>query len=503
MKKVLDILLVEDSESDAQLILHELTHAGYDLRFQRTESESQFLSALSSHTWDLILCDYSMPSFNGLTALRLLKGRNLDIPFIFVSGAISEDTAVDAMKSGAHDYVMKSNLKRLAPAVERELREAAERSEKKQLHEETARIQKEMKKKDELFRSLIEHSSDGIALLDDKGNVVYSSPSMHRIFGYQTDNGRSAQYFAYVHPDDLGRVKASFERLAANPGEISVQEVRVRHSDKSWRWIEAASHNLLTDDKVGAIVVNYRDITERKIAEEELRRSQDQLRALAANLQIAREEERRNIAREFHDHLGQSLTALRMTLSMVHKQIANEDKTLSRPAVASEIQSIQVELDHITQSIRQTMSRLRPELLDQLGIVATLAAESERFEKRSGISCRFDSNIEDLPLDPLQSIALFRIFQEAMTNVARHSHATAVEVSVELAEKDLSMTIRDNGVGIDPGAESRVDSYGLTGMRERALLLNGTFEIEREEDCGTKVIVRMPIAAQYSDTPLP
>jgi two-component system, NarL family, sensor histidine kinase UhpB len=493
MNKELRILMVEDSEADAALILREITLAGYSPHLVRVDTEPGFRAALDTHSWDFILCDYSMPAFNGLTALRMFKERNLDIPFIFVSGAISEDIAVGAMKSGAHDYVMKSNLKRLGPAVERELRDAAERLEKRKLYEEKARIQEELTKKDELFRSLIEHSSDGISLLDGSGNVLYESPSMHRIFGYDAGRELREDFFRFVHPDDLSRVRKAFSHLAGNPGEISINEVRVKHSDNSWRWIETVGHNLLSDDKVGAIVVNYRDITERKIAEEELRRSQEQLRALAANLQLAREEERRNIAREFHDHLGQSLTALRMVLSMVHREVANREKRLSRAALGDEIQSIQEEIDRITQSIRHTMSELRPELLDQAGLLATLASEAERLQKRSGIRCRFNSTLEDFRLDPLRSIALFRIFQEALTNVVRHAQATEIDTCVQVTDDELMMTINDNGVGIDAGAEERIDSHGLIGMRERALLLNGTFEIAGKKGTGTRITVRMPI----------
>jgi two-component system, NarL family, sensor histidine kinase UhpB len=501
MNKELHILMVEDSEADAALILLELTQAGYRAQYERVETEPAFLAALDGRSWNIILCDYSLPAFDGLSALRLFKQRNLDIPFIFVSGAISEDIAVGAMKSGAHDYVMKANLRRLAPAVERELHDAADRLEKRKLHEETARIQKELAKKDELFRSLIEHSSDGVSLLDGSGRVVYESPSMHRIFGYDAGTEHREDFFRYIHPDDLVRAKRAFSRLAGSPGGIFYNEVRVKHSDNSWRWIETVGHNLLSDDKVGAIVVNYRDITERKRAEEELRRSQEQLRALAANLQVAREEERRNIAREFHDHLGQSLTALRMALSVLHRGITNREKQLSRAALANELQSIQQEIDRITQSVRQTMSELRPELLDQAGLLAALASEADRLQRRSGIRCRFTSNVEDLRLDPLHAIALFRVFQEALTNVVRHAQATEVDVCVHVSEDELVMTINDNGVGIDPGAEERIDSHGLIGMRERALLLNGTFSIAGEKGVGTRITVRMPLNQSVSTLP--
>ena len=128
-------LLVEDSDSDATLLLNELTQAGYDVQSRTVDTAEDFLSALNAQPWDVILCDYRMPRFDGRAALKIFKEQQLDIPFIFVSGAISEEIAVGAMKAGAHDYVMKTNLKRLVPAVEREIREARERREKKVLRE--------------------------------------------------------------------------------------------------------------------------------------------------------------------------------------------------------------------------------------------------------------------------------------------------------------------------------------------------------------------------------
>ena len=485
--------MVEDSESDAALALRELTKNGRRLTVKRVDTEADFLAALDRQGWDLVLCDFSMPHFNGLTALQLFRQRNLDIPFIFVSGAISEDTAVGAMKAGAHDYVMKTNLKRLAPAVEREIREASERREKRMLAEEASRIRVELQKRDELFRSLIEHSSDGILLVDADGLVVYESPSINRILGYEPESEQRFNFFDLIHPGDLERTKNAFAHLLKSPGGISTDELRVRHRDNSWRWIETVSHNLLRDEKIEAMVVNFRDITFRKHAEEQLRRSQEQLRALAANLQIAREEERRTIAREFHDQLGQSLTAMKMSLSLLRREVANPDKEYTRAEIASEIHALQQEIDRAAESVRHTMAELRPEMLDQFGIVATLGWEAERFAKRSGIRCTFTSNTEELRLDPHQSIALYRIFQEAITNVSRHSHATLVEATLSVSDQELMLSIRDNGVGIDSGAESRVDSFGLTGMRERAHLLNGSFEIIGEKETGTIVTIRMPM----------
>ncbi|HTP12406.1 MAG TPA: PAS domain S-box protein [Bacteroidota bacterium] len=493
MKKGIAVLLVEDSESDATLLLNELTQAGYDVESMRVDTAANFSAALDTRPWDVILCDFRMPSFDGLKALQLFKERRLDTPFIFVSGAISEEIAIEAMRAGAHDYVMKTNLRRLVPAVEREIHEASERREKNILREERARIEGEMRRRDVLFRSLIQFSSDGILLIDKDGAILYHSPSAARILSYSSDTLPGKSFFDLIHSDDLSSAKEYFQHLRSSPGNVSHHEVRLSCADGSVRWMGMVGHNLFEDGNVGAIVLNYRDITERKTAEEEMRRSQQQLRALAANLQVAREEERKSISREFHDLVAQSLTALKMGLSLLHREIAAQGRDLPLETIDAEIQSMRREIDHTTQTVRTTLSKLRPELLDQLGILAAMSWDIERFQKRSGIPCKLTSNAEEIPLDPKVSIALFRIYQEALTNIVRHAEATAVEVTVRADSDSLTMAIKDNGVGITSGSENESDSFGLIGMRERALLLHGTFHIEGAPSCGTTVTVTVPL----------
>jgi len=132
MKKSIRLLIIEDSEDDAELLVRKVTKSGYKIKYTRVESEKEMKSALQQEAWDLIISDYSLPNFTGLSAINLINQLKIDIPFIIVSGAIGEDIAVEAMKAGAHDYIMKDNLARLSPAIERELREAKIRNERKQ-----------------------------------------------------------------------------------------------------------------------------------------------------------------------------------------------------------------------------------------------------------------------------------------------------------------------------------------------------------------------------------
>ncbi|HEY6952595.1 MAG TPA: response regulator, partial [Bacteroidota bacterium] len=178
MKKHLRVLIVEDSEDDTLLLTRELRQAGYEIQHDRVATQRDFTTALNNNPWDLILCDYTMPHFSGMKALYLLREKDDETPFIFVSGTISETTAIQAMKAGANDYVLKNNLKRFVPAVERELRDAEERRQKKTL-------EGNLRKSEERFRALIDNSADGIALVAADGSLLYESPSTSRISGYQ------------------------------------------------------------------------------------------------------------------------------------------------------------------------------------------------------------------------------------------------------------------------------------------------------------------------------
>ncbi|HUI25872.1 MAG TPA: ATP-binding protein [Candidatus Kryptonia bacterium] len=257
----LRVLLVEDSEDDADLIIAELRRGGYAPSTHRVDESSAMAAALAEHPWDLVICDYSMPHFSAPAALRLLQESGLDLPFIVVSGNLGEDLAVQAMKAGAHDYLMKDKLARLVPAVARELREAAIRGERQRADEERMRTE-------QLFRALIENATDLIAIVNADGVVRYASPSHERVLGYASSDLVGRSTFDFVHADDLKRMRAAF-RGAARPETVAALEFRFRHRDGSWRRLEGIGKNLLHNPVVGGVVVNTRDITERVLAESE------------------------------------------------------------------------------------------------------------------------------------------------------------------------------------------------------------------------------------------
>jgi signal transduction histidine kinase len=227
-----------------------------------------------------------------------------------------------------------------------------------------------------------------------------------------------------------------------------------------------------------------RDITNFKRAEEALQKSRNQLRALAARVQSVREEERTRVAREIHDELGQALTSIKIDLSSLSRELPADKKQKS--------ESILKLVDETIQSVRRISTELRPVVLDAVGLVAAVEWAAGEFAARTGTKCQLDLPQDDVVIDQERATAVFRIFQETLTNVARH--ATATEVDVRLAENDgeLTLEVHDNGKGVSEEQLGSGSSLGILGMRERALLLGGELTIAGTLGEGTTVRVRIP-----------
>ena len=231
-----------------------------------------------------------------------------------------------------------------------------------------------------------------------------------------------------------------------------------------------------------------REIRERKAAEQHLKASEESLRALAAHVQSVREEEGTRIAREFHDQLGQELTALKMDVGWIASRLPADAQPLRERA-----QSMSGLIDSIIEGVRQIVARLRPDMLDQLGLIPAIAWQAEDFQRRSGIRCHAELPVEPVPLERSRSTALFRILQELLTNVARHANATRVDVRVRSDAGGVVLAVEDNGRGIDGAAVHSPKSLGLVGVRERVLPFGGRVEVEGAHGKGTLVKITLPM----------
>ena len=281
MTSSVQILLLEDDSSDAELIqvLLEADHLVCEVT--RVQTRAEFLTALENDEIDLILSDYKLPSFDGLSALKLASSARPDLPFIFVSGALGEELAIEALKIGATDYVLKTRLSRLVPSVRRALREAGERAEWRKAEEARQRAEHAVQANERRFRALIEHAYDVVLLSSAEGTILYASPSVQMMLGYAPEEliGRSG--YDLVHPDhrqeSISRMTQSMEQA----GAVVRGERLLLHRDGSPRWVENVIVNLFSEPSVQAAVLHLRDITERKQAEAALRDSEQRFRDFA------------------------------------------------------------------------------------------------------------------------------------------------------------------------------------------------------------------------------
>lgn len=249
------------------------------------------------------------------------------------------------------------------------------------------------------------------------------------------------------------------------------------------------SFNEKLESKIEERTLNLsKEVSEHLKAKAEITKQREELRMLSNRIQRIKEEENIKIAREIHDELGQSLTAINLELMWISKKYSNNIDIVNRMAILSEI------VNETIRTVRKISSALRPRLLDQLGILAAIRSYLTEFTKRSGIHCDTELPEGEINLDPILSTSLFRIFQEAVTNIARHSKASSALVKIEIHSGVLRMTIQDNGIGTNTvNGNSNGYSLGILGMKERAILLGGKLNILSQTGSGTEVKLEMPI----------
>jgi signal transduction histidine kinase len=357
----LQILQLEDSLDDRHLTRSTLDKDGVECKIRTVATRDEFESAIKEVNFDLIISDYTLPFYDGKSALDVARKFQPETPFILLSGTIGEERAVEFLKSGAADCVLKDNLERLGPAVRRALLEAEERAKRKQ-------------------------------------------------------------------------------------------------------------------------------------AEEALKVQAAQLRALAARLQASREEERIRISREIHDEFGHVLASQKFALTWIQQQVETLKPSGSRDQILEKVDYLKKLADETANRVRKLCTELRPSILDDLGLLVALEWQAREFQTRTNIRCEFVQHLDAVDLDSEKSTAVFRIFQEILTNVARHSKASKVRVTLKAGKNRLLLQIKDNGCGFSKGSLADGGSLGILGMHERAALFDGELVIQSAPGKGTAVTVSVPMA---------
>lgn len=357
---------------------------------------------------------------------------------------------------------------------------------------ERKRTEELIRESEERYRALVENAPEALVVFDEKKLMfVNASESATRLFGMSIED------LLKIGPVDVSPKYQPDGRLSAEMAPVYIQKA-INGEKPSFEWTHCKKSGELISCEVwlvrlpaenevlirGSIV----DITERNEAKELLQKSYEDIRQLASNLQTIREDERTKMAREIHDELGQQLTGLKMDLHWLSRKVQNGEEDINKKIQGS------IELINATiATVRKIATDLRPSILDDLGLLAALEWQGDEFEKRSGTKVLFINNAGELKVLPGISTELFRIYQELLTNIARHAKASLVTSSLVVDDKKLYFSIADNGIGFNKDSIANKRTLGLLGIKERTSLIGGTYEINSKPGKGSETIISIPL----------
>ena len=466
------ILIVENVAADAELMERELRKSALSFVSARVDSEPQFRQALHEFGPDLILSAYSLPQFSAMKALKIRRELAPGIPLIVVTRPMNEELAVGCIEAGADDYLLKDRLTRLAPAVRSTL-------EKKRARSEQQRAEQKLKESEERFRALIENSSDGIALISKDGTILYTSASTRRVLGYSAEELVGRDALELMHPHDLASVRKCLHDLLRRPGLTISRQLRYKHRDGSWHWIEATGKNLLSEPSVQAVVSNYRDITDRQEVQELIKTALRQKEALL---------------KETHHRVKNNLQVISSLLQLGSTTIKDPQALEVLRESQGRIKSMAL----IHERLYRSDHLARIDLAEYL---RGLVSEIFRSYEVDPQAVRFRVEADELVVGPDTAIPCGLIVHELVTNSLKHAFGPGQrdnkngEVEISLIPQDgncVTLIVRDNGAGLpkhvyfgSPG------SSGLHLVKAMVEQLGGAMEILTTN--GTEFRLTFPI----------
>lgn len=337
----------------------------------------------------------------------------------------------------------------------------------------------------ENFRRLMDDSPLGKRITTIEGETIYANKALLDLYGYNNlEELQNTPLKKRYTPESY--IQAQARKRQRKQGDFSTTdyEVSITRENGEIRHLQVWRKEIIWDG-VNQFQIICNDITERRHAEEEIRKSKELMENLHKHLNEILENERALMSREIHDQIGQSLTALKLDLNWMHKYINTNQDAVAKLKGMIELVS------NTTKDIQRISSDLRPGILDDLGLAAAIEWYSEEFEKRTGIRCRL--NLDDsIPADPQKDLVFFRVLQEALTNIIRHASASSVRIKLSRIKNGIAMSIQDNGKGMLPGIAKSGKSLGLIGMRERVRQFGGKIDIVSKKGEGTKLTIFIP-----------
>jgi PAS domain S-box-containing protein len=605
MNQELCILILDDVPTDAELMRFELVEAGISFTSKYVSDKESFLRSLDEQQVDMILSDYSLPSFDGLSALKFAKEKRPDIPFIFVSGALGEEMAIELLKQGATDYVLKDRLVCLAPAVSRALQEVAERTERK-------RAEEALKDSEMRYRTIFENTGTATIIIEADMTIVLANKRFEEMTGFlKSDIEGKINWREFVHPEDREE-RIRFYQMQATPfkttmsgcefrmvnrhGDIlhvlaniasipstarkvlSLLDItRLRQAEKekneaslyARRLIEASLDPMLTisaegkimdvneatesatgqsrETLIGSDFANHftepdrargaylevfskgfvrdyqlamrhvsghvtdvlcnatpycnevgrikgifaaaRDITARLAAERKILANNEMLRTLSSELVMTEERERRRIAVDLHDNIGQTLALTKIKLNTLLEEKLPHD---FKEPVAELINMV----DRSIEQTRSLTRELSPSVLYELGLIEALEWLGEQIFSQHGLQILVEDSLKSGKIDKDIQIFLYRSIRELIFNIVKHAKVKLAHITLQKSGENMRIIVRDRGVGFDSASIDQIfknsGGFGLLSIRERLKYIGGSIHIETGEGQGTRIEMIVP-----------
>lgn len=502
----LSVVLVEDNPLDAELVLRALGADGMEFTCIRVQTEAEFLDALRAGP-DIVLSDYDLPQFSGLLALELLRRRHPETPFILISGTIGEDTAVEAMRKGATDYLLKDRLARLGTAVRNALAESKLLQERRNSDEQLRLANEELRQREAWFRLLIENATDLIVVVDPAGIVRYHSPSCLRYLGFTPEEIVGRQVSDFIHPDDLKAIQEGLQRALVGAQRAAPIEYRLRHKDGSWRVIQSHGRSAVGRDGRTLIVINSRDITDTHRLEEQFRHAQkmEAIGTLAGG-----------IAHDFNN----ILTAISGYAELAKMEIDH------REAVLDHLQAVTEAGRGATALVRQILSFSRQREQERKPIQLWPIIDEAMKLLRATIPSTIEfhvSLVRQAPTVLADPTQIHQLIMNLATNAAHAMRDRAGRLTVLLDVHELQpdeagleaglqpgrflrLQVSDTGHGMDPATLKRIfdpffttkgpgegTGLGLAVVHGIVQSHDGVIRVTSEPEHGTRFVIYFPV----------
>jgi PAS domain S-box-containing protein len=471
------ILIVEDERDVAHMLERYLKRLGYGVS-GTVDNGGDALAVMAKTRPSLALVDIEIQgSMDGIELAERFRKQH-DIPAIYLTGRSDDETLERVRRSESFGCLLKPlRLGELKAAIELALCRYGHEAHLKQI--------------EQSFSAAITSTGDAILMTDKAGAVSYLNPAAELLTGWPVGKavGQRLNVVFNIQGDEGGTDRAL---RTASPGAFVYEATLLTAAGRDVP-IEVNVSTVRAEARgsIGSVLV-FRDITERKRFEAQLKKSQDELRRLAGHLESVREAERTRIAREIHDEFGQLLTGFKYDLAWLEKKLSAPPEA-ARMVLLEKVRAMHELLHGMVQSVRRLAAELRPGVLDDLGLAAAVEWQAGEFQKRTGIKLHVRTALSEREVSREIATALFRVFQESLTNVARHAQGKNVRVSLQEESGQISLQVSDDGRGITEADLTKAGAFGLLGMRERIAPLRGHCEIRGVPGQGTTVSITVPL----------